>query len=556
MQGLGHERGAGEVEPDGPAGVAAPERLTVRHHANAACTPWARAVRVRAPMTGRFESSRISLPLRLALLVAGTMLPLIIFAVGLVYHEYVRDREAAFERVLETVRGMRHVLDSEMLALTSALQVLALSQALQADDLEGFRRDVEAFISQYPENVAISLADRNGRQLINTRAQPGEPLPPRINRATLDRVFRTGAPAYSQLISGSVSGHPIVTVDVPVFRHGEIVYDVAFAPALITFQRIIAQQRPTVEWTVSIFDQTGVNFARLPNPEETTGRRASPTLLAELFKQPEAKLITTSLEGVELITAFTRSPVTGWTVAGGMPMATVTAPLWRGLATTALIGGLLLAIGLTFAVRMATRVARAEALQDLLVNELNHRVKNTLATIQAVAWQTLGDGSEPKETRRKLDARLAALGRAHDVLSETKWQSADIREIIGGVIEPYAGGHGTRVHLSGPELRLKPHIALIVSMMLHELATNAAKYGALTTESGKVDIDWTAVDDPDGKRFRLRWQETGGPPVSATRRKGFGSTLIERGFSSQVGGRAKLEFEPAGVNCTLECPLE
>ena len=93
-------------------------------------------------------------------------------------------------------------------------------------------------------------------------------------------------------------------------------------------------------------------------------------------------------------------------------------------------------------------------------------------------------------------------------------------------------------------------------MMLHELATNAAKYGALTTESGKVDIDWTAVDDPDGKRFRLRWQETGGPPVSATRRKGFGSTLIERGFSSQVGGRAKLEFEPAGVNCTLECPLE
>jgi two-component sensor histidine kinase len=518
--------------------------------------PPAPAAAVRTPRTNRFRPVQISLPLRLALLVAGTMLPLIVFAAGIVYHEHMRARDAAFERVLETVRSIRHVLDAEMQSFTSALQVLALSQALQRDDIEGFRRDVDAFVSQYPENVAISLADRSGRQLFNTRAEPGQPLPPRANRETLDRVFRTGAPAYSRLITGSVSGRPIVTVDVPVFRKGEVVYDIAFAPALITFQRVVAQQRPTLEWTVAIFDQTGINFARVPNPEETLGRSASPSLLAELFKQPEAKLTTTSLEGIELITAFTRSPLTGWTIAGGIPTATVTAPLWRTLAITALTGGLLLSIGLFFAVRMAARVARAEALQGLLVNELNHRVKNTLATIQAIAWQTFRDTPDPKEARHKLDARLTALARTHDVLSAEKWHSADIREIVNGVIEPYSATDDRRLHLSGPELRLKPHPALMVSMMLHELATNAAKYGALSTGGGEVFIDWAAIDDAGGQRLRLRWQEAGGPSVQPTRRKGFGSTLIEKGFATQLGGRAKLEFAPAGVTCTLECPLE
>lgn len=521
-----------------------------------AYSPPAPGARLLPPRTKPFFSLHISLPLRLALLIAGTMLPLIIFAAGIVYHEHMRARDAAFEHVLETVRGMRLVLDSEMQSLTSALQVLALSQALQRDDLEGFRRDVDVFVSQYPENVAVSLAERSGRQLINTQAQPGQPLPPRSNRDALEQVFRTGAPAYSKLVTGSVSGRLIVTVDVPVYRNGEVVYDIGFAPALISFQRIIAQQRPSAEWTVAIFDQTGVNFARIPNPEETTGRSASPTLLAELFRTPEAKLITTSLEGVELITAFTRSPLTGWTVAGGIPTALITEPLWRTLAITALIGGILLAIGLTFAVRMATRVVRAEALHDLLVNELNHRVKNTLATVQSISWQTFRDGSDPRQAQQKFDARLAALAHAHDVLSDHKWQSASVREIVERVLEPYMAAEHERVRLSGPELQLDPRTALIVSMVLHELATNAAKYGALLNGDGSILMDWAATEGAKGKRLRLHWQETGGPPVSPERRRGFGSLLIEKSFATQLGGSAKLEFAPTGVNCTLECPLD
>jgi two-component sensor histidine kinase len=518
--------------------------------------PAALSGRGRPPGTSALRLAPISLPIRLALLVAGTMLPLILFATGIVYHEYMRSRDSAFDRVLETVRGMRLVLDSEMQSLTSALQVLALSQSLQHDDLEAFRLDVDTFLSQFPENVAISLADRDGRQVLNTRAQPGEPLPPRASREAVDQVFRTRGPAYSKLISGSVSGRPLVTVNVPVLRNGEVVYDLAFAPSLTTFQQIITQQRPNTEWTVAIFDQTGVSLARVPNPEETTGRSASPTLLAELFKRPEAKLVTTSLEGVELITAFTRSPLTGWTVAGGIPTAVVTEPLWRTLAITALTGAVLLGVGLAFAIRMAARVVRAEALHGLLVNELNHRVKNTLATIQSISWQTFRDGSDTRQAQQKFDARIAALARAHDVLSEHKWQSASIREIVDRVLEPYTTTGQQRVQLSGPELQLDPRTALILSMALHELATNAAKYGALSNAEGTVLVDWSAFDRPKGRRLRLHWRENGGPPVAAERRRGFGSTLIEKSVAAQLGGTAKLDFSEAGLSCTLECPLD
>ncbi len=495
----------------------------------------------------------LSLPARLGLLVAGTALPLIIFAAGLVYEHHVERRETAFDRVLETARGIRLVLDSEIASLVSALRVLALSQSLQRDDLDAFRRDVQSFLSQYPPGPNISLADRNGQQILNMRVPAGQALPPRANREALNEVFQTGRPAFSKLFVGSVSGQPIITVNVPVYRAGDVIYDISFNPPLATFQSLIDRQRPTQDWTIAIFDRTGTNFARVPNPEQTVGRSASPTLLAHLFNDPEAKLVTTSLEGIQLFTAYSRSPLSGWSVAAGIPTATVTAPLWRTLATTAVIGALLLVVGLSFAVRMATQIARGEAMHAVLVNELNHRVKNTLSTVQSIAQRTFRSSDDPAEARRKFDARLVALGRAHNVLSDEKWQSAQLREIIEGVFAPYAVTDAGRLVVSGPDLRLSPRAALLISMALHELATNAVKYGALSQANGKVFIDWAAV--PDGEeRLRLRWREAEGPPVEPPARKGFGSTLIEDVFTAQLGGTATLEFLPSGLVCTLECP--
>ena len=355
----------------------------------------------------------LSLRLRLPLLVAGTMLPLILFAAGVIYVNYVHEREAAFERVLETVRGMRGVLDAEMQGITLSLQVLAGSQALQRGDIDGFRRNVDVFLSRFPERSSISMADREGRHVFNSNVPAGEPLPPRVNRDGIEHVFKTGQPYYSNLFIGSVSGRRIIAVSIPVLRDGEIVYELAFNPPFDTFQTIIERLQPSRDWTISIFDRNGVNFARVPNPQTTIGERASPTLYAELFKAPEAKLPTVSLEGVPLLTAYSHSPMSGWIVAAGIPAATVNAPLWRNLAITAGIGAVLLAIGLSFALGMARQIARGEALHTLLVNELNHRVKNTLATVQSIAAQTFreaGDpgGSAPEVRRAPRGARPCA----------------------------------------------------------------------------------------------------------------------------------------------------
>ena len=143
-----------------------------------------------------------------------------------------------------------------------------------------------------------------------------------------------------------------------------------------------------------------------------------------------------------------------------------------------------------------------------------------------------------------------SLGRTHNVLSDEKWESAQVRELVDGALAPYARRDGTRIHAAGPDLRLAPRSALTVAMALHELATNAAKYGALSSGRGQVYVDWAAVDATG--QFRLTWREVGGPPVTAPARSGFGSKLIESG-TDQIGGSAKRSAGRCGVHA--ECPM-
>ena len=148
------------------------------------------------------------------------------------------------------------------------------------------------------------VADREGRQLFSSVTPDTASLPPRNNRDIVEKVFATKRPQYSNLFIGAVKKQLIVTVEVPVFRDGEVLYDISFSPPIEIFQAIIEKQRPSEDWTISIFDGEGINFARVPNPQETIGKRASPSLYAAMFRRPEATLPTVSLEGVPLITTF------------------------------------------------------------------------------------------------------------------------------------------------------------------------------------------------------------------------------------------------------------
>ena len=201
-----------------------------------------------------------------------------------------------------------------------------------------------------------------------------------------------------------------------------------------------------------------------------------------------------------------------------------------------------------------TRRKEAERRQLLLINELNHRVKNTLATVQSIAALTF-QGEEERGSLRWFDGRLMALSKAHDVLTRENWESASLREVVASSCAPLGAPDASRFRLSGPDLRVPPRMALSLAMALHELCTNAAKYGALSERGGRVGIEWR-VDREDGaSRLRLRWEERGGPRVAPPARRGFGSRLIGRGLAHELEAKVRLDHPPEGVVCEIDAPL-
>ncbi|MHC2003395.1 HWE histidine kinase domain-containing protein [Methylobacterium sp. CM6241] len=189
----------------------------------------------------------------------------------------------------------------------------------------------------------------------------------------------------------------------------------------------------------------------------------------------------------------------------------------------------------------------AEEHRSLLAGELTHRVKNTLTLIQSIIRQTLRTAPTLEEAGRSLEARVVSLAAANDVLTEEAWDSASIADIAERALAPFQSKGRERVHVEGGEIRLPPRGALALAMALHELATNAVKYGALSNDTGLVRLSWSLLDDTASFSFRVLWQETGGPPVAVPTRKGFGSRLIERALAQEIDGTAKISYRPEGI---------
>ncbi|HUL86815.1 MAG TPA: PAS domain S-box protein [Pseudolabrys sp.] len=199
----------------------------------------------------------------------------------------------------------------------------------------------------------------------------------------------------------------------------------------------------------------------------------------------------------------------------------------------------------------------AEQRQKLLMDELNHRVKNTLATVQSLASQTARGTHTPAAFRERFEGRLIALSKAHDQLTTHHWESADLRELLSGSLAPYGGAGAERVVLRGEDVVLRPRAVLTLAMAVHELTTNAAKYGALSAPGGRIEIHWQPVRAGNSSPvLRIDWLEQGGPPVAEPDQRGFGSKLIEGSIAAELGGTARLAFEPQGLHCQIEVPLE
>ncbi|MXP41885.1 PAS domain S-box protein [Altererythrobacter soli] len=199
------------------------------------------------------------------------------------------------------------------------------------------------------------------------------------------------------------------------------------------------------------------------------------------------------------------------------------------------------------------RDIRAERLaaerQQLLLNELNHRVKNTLASVQAIALHSFRGVS--LENLDNFNGRLLALSRAHDVLRDASWQSPSIREVVDGAVETFGSD---RFEIGGPDCPIDPKAAVSLSMVLHELGTNAAKYGALSSAAGTVHLGWTLEHHDDAVSIDLLWEERNGPPTGTPGRPGFGMKLI-RQVAAEFGGSAVLDFRTEGLRCEIRARM-
>ena len=195
---------------------------------------------------------------------------------------------------------------------------------------------------------------------------------------------------------------------------------------------------------------------------------------------------------------------------------------------------------------------RADAQRELLLAELNHRVKNTLAVVQAIAHLTLKN-TDLDKARVAFDGRLAALAAAHNLLTQANWESASLTQIVRDLL-PAHGTNADRLVTSGPRVLLPPKQALAITMALHELFTNAVKYGSFSNERGQIELEWRVSDGPE-PRLKIVWRERGGPAVVPPDHKGFGSMLLERTLALDLDGEVVTEFQSEGLVCTIEAPI-
>ena len=494
------------------------------------------------------------------------------------------SRRQAASHALETARALSQAVDGELLRADGVLSALSASDAVRQRDWAAVDREARAAFNN--PNTWVVVQDRSGQQWVNTKLPINAKLPRSSTPAEMWRELDTGKRHVCNLVHGAIEPN-IVCLDVGVDRNPrpQFAITVVFRPE--AFQNIIIRQNVAEGQLASLVDRNGIVIWRNIHPAKFIGQSASGQLRA-LLKQPapSGTLQSRSLENVKMLTAYQRSDLSGWAVIVGVPISQIDAGVWDALLRGSVLAFAVLLCGCLLALVLGRRLAkgldrlshaldaseggsaartglaefdaaasalhrasaartRSERYQQMLIGELNHRVKNTLAIVQSLAHQTFRGSTSPKESIRTFESRLEALGGAHNLLTRQRWTGAGLKEIVENALAPFCTGD--RCTIEGPEANLSPQVAVNLALALHELATNAVKYGALSTEGGEVSVSWTTSSDI----FDLVWREEGGPAVKAPEREGFGTRLINRLMASQAGGKVDLDFAPDGVRCRL-----
>jgi two-component sensor histidine kinase len=527
----------------------------------------------------------------LVLFALALTLPLIGLAV-LAFNQLASlEEEETERRVLQVAQSLVDDIDRELDRATVTLETLATSAALARGDFAAFHEQARQALRR--DKAAILLVDRSFQQLLNTRASYGTLLPRTIDPETAQRVLDTKERQVSDLFIGSVSRQPVINVEVPIFVGEEIRYVLIMALDATRFEQLLQSQRLDPEWITGITDNKGIILARSERHAEFVGKPL-PKELLEQSRTAKGVFRATSVAGQEILRATLRSHISGWLVSATVQVAHLEASRRRGQLFAVAMIGTTLALGAALAYIFATFMAQpleaatnaavaiglgkhvepiksplveantvTEALSTasfelkrrqehaaFLMGELAHRAKNQLAVVKGMALQTARQAVSVDELVEKLSQRIQGLAESQDLLVRQKWQGAWLHDLVKAQLELF--GAGTRAQIDGPALFLNGNAVQNIGFALHELATNASKYGALKSPQGRILVSWRGPE-ADG-RIRLDWVERDGPPMQTPERQGFGFLIMTHLVAHALQGTATLDFSPHGVRWHLEFP--
>ena len=532
----------------------------------------------------------------LVALAAGVALPLLIFVGYLMMELEANEREILANDTAEDAQLIARAVDRELQDMATTLRILVTSPELKNGDLKSFHNRTQTSLRS--NSLYVLVVDADGQQKLNTRVPFGTPLQKVSNPTALQSALRSGVTEVSGVFFGATSGKHVfnITMPMPTEVSG------AGAAMVITqnaedLQKLISVERLPAGWSVAIVDGLG---------NVVTSVGADTFASGSAFPANTLKLMTGFKGTIEDMSGDRRqmygyAQITGWTwkaVVWG-PIDTAQASIlttWRQL-----IGGgaIFLAVGMLIAwlvgrqlripirqlAQMAERMGRGEIVSPietkireanqvavalsnasfdrsqaedrihLILHELVHRTKNILTLVQAMMRQLARKDTTMEEFQRAISGRLQGLGKSIEALAKEQWSGVSIRRVIEIHLSTF-GEVAERVELQGADFTLKAEAVQNLGLILHELATNSVKYGALSVPPGKVRIAWKDVvkDDEDEVKLRLVWEEKNGPPVHEPSRTGFGTTIVKRHAAAAFGGEVEIDFNPGGLCWRLTAP--
>ncbi|MBL6458306.1 sensor histidine kinase [Belnapia sp. T6] len=533
------------------------------------------------------------------LLVATVLGPVLLLAGVLAQRTVELERSRFQAQVVSHADAALIVIQRELLGLMETLQALTVSRALDEGNYQAFHQQASELMQAV--GIPVILRNTSGQQLANTLVPWGGALPNRSSLTAWDsRVINSRRPVITGHYVGLTGRTHSFAVVTPVLRDGRVIYMLHLSVPVRRLQGVLEGMATPAGWATAVTDQDGVILARSRRHDEAVGRPATQgDALPPLGGSAQGNVVNRDEE--EAFFAARRLLDVGWGVVVTAPIEQMQAPVRRVLLAGAAIGSALLGMSLLAAWVLGSRLASAihalaaagasfsegevvrpastpirevnevgEALaraaleraaaderRRLILLELNHRVKNTLATVQAIATLTARGATDVETYREQIVKRLDGLARTQDLLTSTNWAGADMRDLLQIELSMHTDAGRQRITLDGPPVNIPAQQVVALGMVVHELATNAAKYGALSVPGGRLAVSWqvrTRDGDP-APQLDLLWQEADGPPTKAPARTGFGTQMIQRGLARQLGATVAADYQPSGLQFRLSMPL-